>query len=97
MQRLLKSGMILSLLTMLVLLSTSIGAAAPGPADKSRASARAHLKAQAARYGLPADLAGLADGDLVTSVAGTHVRFQQTVGAVPVDGAVINVSLDGAN
>ncbi len=87
----------LSLVLVALLCFTSISLAAPGGGDKARSTARAHLQANSSRYGFKADLVDLRDGALVASLGGSHVRFQQMVGDVPVEGGAINVGLDRGN
>jgi len=61
---------------------------------KNEAGARAYLRADAARFGLPEDLDGLVLDRVKKSLTGTHYHFRQTVQGHPVDGAGIVVSVD---
>ncbi len=64
-------------------------AAGQGPIDE----AKAHLRANAKRFGLRADLADLAFVEVKESPAGKHVRFRQTINGIPIENATVNVSL----
>jgi Zn-dependent metalloprotease len=87
----------MSLALLLVLAIDAVGLAAPGGPDRARGLARDHLKQHSGRYGLKADLGDLRDGTVVDSPGGWHIRFQQFVGAVPVEGGVVNVGVDSAD
>lgn len=57
-------------------------------------TAEAYLRAEHARFKLPADLANLTLVSARESLLGTHYRFQQMLQGIPVEGAGIIVSLN---
>lgn len=86
-----------SLVLAALLSMTSISFAAPGGNDQARAAARSYLQTNGNRYQLKANLADLRDAATISSPAGAHVQFQQTINGVPVEGATLNVAVDRGN
>lgn len=95
----------LAVLALALLVSRSAGQALaepapPAPATATQAqvvaAARAYLKANAAALGVPRSLHGLRLVQVDRSPLGSHVRFQQTLGGVPIDAATIAVHLSKA-
>ncbi len=69
----------------------------PEPAASRAKSADGYLRAQSARFRIPADLSNLERVAVRHSLAGLHTRYRQVLNGVPVEGAEIVVSQRSAD
>jgi Zn-dependent metalloprotease/subtilisin-like proprotein convertase family protein len=94
MSQLPRKTVLAALAVTLGVLSVSIGSVpALSQGDDPRARAEAHLRANADRLGLPPDLHDLQFVGIRQGLSGQHVRYQQTLGGVPVFGQLLTVNL----